>query len=85
MLKKLNGKYYALSNYYIEFNFIIDKPQPKPKAKAKSKAKAWAEVVYIIATRPLPCPALPLPQNSSTASTISPIELKFSGKARPNK
>ena len=64
---------------------IIDKPQPKPKAKAKSKAKAWAEVVYIIATCPLPCPALPLPQNSSTASTISPIELKFSGKNSTNK
>ena len=51
----------------------IDKPQLK--AMAKSKAKAWAEVGYIITTHARPTPVL---QKVSTASTISPFELKFS-------
>ena len=58
---------------------IIDKPQLKLKAKAKSKAKALAEVVYIITKCAVPCRPVPVPQKVSTASTISPIELKFSG------
>ena len=61
----------------------FDKPQPKPKAKAKLKAKALAEVVYIITPRLVP--SHPVPHKVSTASTISLIELKFSGEASPNK
>ena len=61
---------------YLQFLSNIDKPQLKPKAKAKSKAKAWAEIVYIITPHARPCP---VPHKVSTASTISPIELKFSG------
>ena len=56
----------------------IDKPQLNPKAKLK--AKAWAEVFYIITIRPrahlIP---VPVPHKVFAASTISPIELKFSG------
>ena len=62
---------------------IIDKPQLKPKvqakskAKAKAEAKALAEVVYIITKCPVPmlCRA----EKISTASTISQIDLQFSG------
>ena len=61
---------------------IFDKPQLKPKTKTKSKAKPLAEVVHIITVSPcraVPSRPVPVPQKVSTASTISPIEPKFSG------